>query len=388
MPDSDRDLDSDLDLARAPVPDLHARIARLRAAGPVAAVRFHGRPAWLTTTHAETRDALADEDHFPSASIQEPLVGKTMQSMVGVQHRRNRALIASAFTPRGVDAQQKAILEPLAHELIDALAGETRFDLVARFAHRFPAIVITRLLGIPVHDEKLFLEWGLALFLFPWNPDKATAAWRAFRDYLTPIVRARCAEPGSDLLSRLIQVELAGERLTEDEIFSFLGILYPAGADTAFKAIASMMAAVLGERSLFERARSDADLCAAIADETLRFEAPVALLPRRAARDTLVGGQRIAAGDQMLLGITAANRDPAVFADPDRFDPGRRGLEKSLVFGHGPHFCLGAQLARAELRVALGALAERLPSMRLEDPKDVETVGAILRGPKRVVVRV
>ncbi|MBY0401091.1 cytochrome P450 [Myxococcota bacterium] len=286
MPGSDLELffeqhpgsgfDPDLDLARAPVPDLHARIARLRATGPIAAVRYHGRPAWLTTTHAETRDALADEESFPSASIQEPLVGKTMQSMVGVQHRRNRALIASAFTPRGIEAQQTALLEPLAHELIDGLAGESRFDLVARFAHRFPAFVITRLLGIPVHDEKLFLEWGLALFLFPWNPEKATAAWRAFRDYLTPIVRERRAAPGNDLLSRLLTVELAGERLTDDEIFSFLGILYPAGADTAFKAIASMMAAVLEERSLFERARDDAELRAAIADETLRFEAPVA----------------------------------------------------------------------------------------------------------------
>ncbi|MBY0401090.1 cytochrome P450 [Myxococcota bacterium] len=111
-------------------------------------------------------------------------------------------------------------------------------------------------------------------------------------------------------------------------------------------------------------------------------------MPRRAAHDLELAGRSIAAGDQMLLGITAANRDPAVFADPDRFDPGRRGLEKSLVFGHGPHFCLGAQLARAELGVALGALAARMPSMQLEDPADVETVGAILRGPRRVVVRV
>jgi cytochrome P450 len=204
------------------------------------------------------------------------------------------------------------------------LAGESRFDLVPRFAHRYPALVITRLLGVPVHDEALFLQWGLDLFLFPWNPDKA---------------------------------------------------------------IASMLAVVLRDRVLFERARAESGIRESIADETLRWEAPVALLPRRAARDTQLGGQAIAAGDQMLLGIAAANRDPAVFADPDRFDPDRRQLEKSLVFGHGPHFCLGAQLARAELRVALGALAERLPGMCLEDPCDIETTGAILRGPRRVVVR-
>jgi len=377
----------DIDLARSPVPDLHARIAEARRTAPVVPVCFHGRSAWLTTTHAETRTALADEERFPSASIQEPLVGKTMQSMVGPQHRRNRALIASAFTPRSIGAQQTELLEPLAHELIDGLAGESRFDLVPRFAHRYPALVITRLLGVPVHDEALFLQWGLDLFLFPWNPDKATRAWKAFRDYLAPVVRDRREEPGEDLLSALVRVELAGEKLSDDEIFSFLGILYPAGADTAYKAIASMLAVVLRDRVLFERARAESGIRESIADETLRWEAPVALLPRRAARDTQLGGQAIAAGDQMLLGIAAANRDPAVFADPDRFDPDRRQLEKSLVFGHGPHFCLGAQLARAELRVALGALAERLPGMCLEDPCDIETTGAILRGPRRVVVR-
>ncbi len=377
----------DVDLARAPVPDLHARLAEARGRGAVVPVCFHGRPAWLTTTWAGTRAALADEARFPSASIQEPLVGRTMQSMVGAEHRRNRALIASAFTPRSIGTQQRELLEPLAHELIDGLVRSPRFDLVEGFAHRYPALVITRLLGIPVHDEALFLQWGLDLFLFPWNPEKAKRSWRAFRDYLTPIVRERRERPGPDLLSALLQAELEGERLADDEIFSFLGILYPAGADTAYKAIASMMAAVLDERALFERARCEPDACAAIADETLRWEAPVALLPRRSAGDTRLGEQSIAKGETLLIGITAANRDPAVFEAPDRFDPDRPALERSLVFGHGPHFCLGAQLARAELRTALGALAGRLPSLRLEDPADVGATGAILRGPRRVVVR-
>ena len=377
-----------IDFARAPVPDLHAILADLRREGPVGRVTFHGRPAWLTTTHAETRAALADEDQFPSASIQASLIGPTMQSMVGRGHRRNRALIAAAFTPRSVDAQRIELLEPLAHELIDGLAGQSSFDLVECFAHRFPALVITRMLGIPVHDEALFLQWGLDLFLFPWNPEKARAAWVAFRDYLAPIVRERRENPGADLLSALTRVELEGERLSADEIFSFLGILYPAGADTAYKAISSMLAVVLSLPALHERAQAEPALRQAIADEALRFEAPVALLPRRAGMDCELGGVSIRAGDQVLLGITAANRDPAVFDSPDVFDPERRQLEKSLVFGHGPHFCLGAQLARTELRIALGALVERFPGMRLEAGADVGSIGAILRGPRRVIVRV
>lgn len=377
-----------VDFARAPVPDLHAVLAECRRAGPVVPATYHGRAAWLTTTHAVTRAALADEDRFPSAKIQESLVGPTLQSMVGRHHRRNRALIASAFTPRSVDAQRIELLEPIAHELIDGLAGRASFDLVEDFAHRYPALVISRMLGIPVHDEALFLEWGMDLFLFPWKPAQATASWRAFRDYLRPVVAERRANPGPDLLSALVLAELEGERLSDDEIFSFLANLYPAGADTAYKAISSMMASVLTDPVLRERARAEPRLHESIADEALRHEAPVALLPRQAARVCEVAGAGIQAGEIVLIGITAANRDPEVFAEPDRFDPDRRALEQSLVFGHGPHFCLGAQLARTELRVALGALVERFPALRLAESGEIPSVGAILRGPKRVLVRV
>lgn len=377
-----------IDFARVPAPDLHAILAELRRAGPVVPALYHGRAGWLTTTHAETRAALADEDHFPSAQIQASLVGPTLQSMVGRHHRHNRALIASAFTPRSVDALRVELLEPLAHELIEGLAGRATFDLVEDFAHRFPALVISRLLGIPIHDEAIFLEWGMDLFLFPWKPAQATASWNAFRDYLRPVVRERRARPGPDLLSALTQASLAGQQLSDDEIFSFLANLYPAGADTAYKSISSMMAVVLASPPLHARARSDPGSRLAIADESLRYEAPVALLPRQVAQDCELAGEKLSAGAPILLGITAANRDPAVFADPDRFDPDRKHLEKSLVFGHGVHYCLGAQLARTELAVALGALVERFPAMRLEAPGDVQSVGAILRGPKRVVVRV
>lgn len=275
--------------------------------------------------------------------------------------------------------------EPLLHE---TLAGLRSHGPVPRFAHRYPALVITRLLGIPVHDEAQFLDWGFMLFQFPWDPDGARTAWQEFRTYLAPILWERRQHPGDDLLSALLQVELEGRELSDDEIFAFLGILYPAGADTAYKAISSMMAAVLSDRSLFERARDEPECRDAIADETLRWEPPVALLPRRAARDMEFGGVEIQTGDQMLLGIAAANRDPAIFDEPDRFDPERPRQKESLVFGHGPHVCLGAQLARAELSVALGTLAERFPAMSLAPSAEIETVGAILRGPRSVQVNV
>ncbi len=149
-----------------------------------------------------------------------------------------------------------------------------------------------------------------------------------------------------------------------------------------------MMAAVLSDRELFERARDEAESRDLIADETLRWEAPVALLPRTAACESQIAGTQIKPGDRMLLGIAAANRDPDVFVDPHRFNPDRKRLKDSLVFGHGPHICLGAGLARTELSVALGALAERFPNMSLEPSAQIETVGAILRGPRSVPVTV
>jgi cytochrome P450 len=378
----------DFDFAKEKAPDLHGILAEMRDAGPVVAARYLGRPAWVITRHAELRTAFRDEDRFHSATIQEPLVGPTMQSMVGQKHRRNRGLISSAFIPSAIERLSAEIIEPLAHELLAELEKEAEFDLIARFTHRFPAAVITRMLGIPVHDEKQFLDWALELFNFPWDPTGARGAWAHFTDYLAPVLRARRADPADDLLSMLLQAELDGQKLTDAEILSFIGILYPAGSDTAFKSMGSMMLGVLTHPHVRDRALTDPDSRGAIAEEAMRWEPPVAVLPRRANRDFELADAPIRAGDPVIFAIASANRDERVFADPDVFDPDRARLKESLVFGHGPHFCLGAQLAREEMRIGLGAMLERFPRMELIDPTSVEMLGAILRGPRSLHVRV
>jgi cytochrome P450 len=377
----------EIDFAAALVPDLHAVLSELREAGSVVAARLHKQPAWIITRHAELRKAFKDEAHFHSAAIQEPLVGKTMQSMTGLQHRHNRSLISFAFIPSAIARLADTLVEPLAHEMLDELEGEPEFDLVSRFTHRFPAAVITRMLGIPVHDEQQFLEWALKLFQFPWDPSGARKAWTQFTEYLTPILKERRENPGEDLLSVLIEAELDGQNLADDEILSFIGILYPAGSDTAFKSMGSMMYGVLTHPDVRDQALGDPDSRAAIAEEAMRWEPPVALLPRRASRDCELGGVTIQADAQVIFAIAGANRDPRVFERPDDFDPARPRLKESLVFGHGPHVCLGAQLARDEMRIGLGAMLERFPGMRIVDPDSVEVVGGILRGPRRLLVR-
>ena len=159
----------EIDFATAP--DLHAVLARMREEGPVVPGRLHGKPAWVITRHAELRAAFKDEAHFHSATIQEPLVGPTMQSMTGQQHRSNRELISFAFIPSAIAEMAETVVEPLAHQLLDEIGSEREFDLISRFTRRFPAAVITRMLGIPVHDEKQFLDWAIKLFQFPWDPN-------------------------------------------------------------------------------------------------------------------------------------------------------------------------------------------------------------------------
>ncbi|MBW2388634.1 MAG: cytochrome P450 [Deltaproteobacteria bacterium] len=379
---------SPIDFATAPAPNLHAVLAQMREEGPVVLGRLHGKPAWIITRHEELRAAFKNEAHFHSAAIQEPLVGQTMQSMIGHEHRRNRGLISFAFIPSAIAEISRTLVEPVAHELLSEVGSEREFDLISAFTRRFPAAVITRMLGIPVHDEKQFLDWAIKLFQFPWDPMGARLAWKHFTNYLKPILKQRRSEPGEDLLSILIRAEAEGQRLTDAEILSFIGILYPAGSDTAFKSMGSMMFGVLTHPDVRDAALAEPAIRSRIAEEAMRWEPPVALLPRRANIDSKIGGVDIQSGSQVVFAIAAANRDPRVFDRPNAFDPWRPRLKESLAFGHGPHVCLGAELAREEMKVGLGAMLERFPQMTLVDADSVEVLGSILRGPRALRVRV
>jgi cytochrome P450 len=380
----------ELDFAHAPLPDLHAVLEGLRAHGPVVPVRYHGEPTWLILAHEELSAAFADDETFPSKAIYErhslPVMGKTIQCMAGDEHRRNRALVSHAFRPTLMRRAVETLLEPLADELIDRFAARGAADLVPEFARRFPFLAITRLLGIPVADEDRLLEWAQKLIEYPWDPEGALRGSREFTAYLRELVAERRARPGEDLVSELAHLVLDGERLSDEEIFSFFRLLFPAGSDTTYKNLGSLLATVLARPEVVELARAHPDAIPAIVDEGLRFEPPVALLPRACGKDVHWAGVHLAAGAPLLYGIAAANRDPAVFADPHRFDPARKP-NRHLSFGHGLHFCLGSHLARRELEVALAALLRRLPGLALAEREPPRIVGAVIRGPERVRAR-
>jgi cytochrome P450 len=379
----------EIDFAHDPVPDLHERLEALRAHGPVVPVRYHGQPTWLILGFAELSQAFSDEVHFQSAATYlihgEPSMGLTLQTMAGEEHRINRGLVSRPFFPREIRAAVESLIEPVANELLDAVEGQEELDIIPAFSRPFPFRVITRLLGIPLADEARLLEWALKLIDYPWDPEGAVKARHDFADYLKPFLDQRRVAPGNDVISMLATADFEGQRLSDEEIYSFARMIYPAGSDTAYKNGGSLLHAILRDPALRARVTEGDAAREAIVQEGLRWEPPVALLPRICSQDVRLGGVDIRAGEWTLFGIAAANRDPAVFADPQRFDPGR--TQKNLVFGHGVHFCLGSHLARRELETAIRLVFERFPRMALAPGRTVEVIGGVMRGPKELWVR-
>ena len=380
----------EMDFAYADAPDLHEVLDELREQGPVVPVLYHGELAYLVTTHEAVKQAFADEEHFASSAFyklySEPSQGRTMQAMDGEEHRINRQLVFRPFLPGRVKSYVEGCITEEANRRLDALEGKREAELLEEFTRPFPFSVITRLLGLPIHDEAQFLEWALKVIDYPWDPDGALRARAEFEDYLRPIVKERRADPGEDFLSLLTTSEIEGHRLTDEEIFAFCLQLFPAGSDTAYKNLGSLLYAILSTPGMRERALgSDQDRDDLVL-EGLRWQAPVALQPRRSSADVEFGGVFIPADSPMLFGITAANNDPSVFPDPRRFDPDRPNKNLHLAFGHGEHFCLGSHLARRELETAVKLIFERFPNMALMPDRPVEFAGCVLRGVRELWV--
>jgi cytochrome P450 len=371
--------------------DLHAVIHRLREDGPVAEVRYFGEPALLFTTYAAVDAAYRDDDLFPAAAafaeMTEPSMGRTLQCMHGDEHKRNRKLVSPAFRTRVMPGYVRPILESVAHELIDDFVDAKQADLVSAFNSRFPGIVISRLLGIPDDNDIDLQHCAHRLLSYPNDPTAALEAKAEFTHVLGPLVTQRRVEPTTDLISTLATTDSEGDALTDEEISTFVRLLFAAGTDTTFHGLGTVLYALLTHPEQLARVLADpqAELRWAV-EESLRWDPVVSMEPRRAPTATEWFGREITAGARVLFGIAAANRDPSVFDRPDDYDVARRP-EPIMTFGIGPHFCLGAHLARAELVTALGAMFERLPGLRLVDAEHTRVHGTVLRGPRELQAR-
>jgi cytochrome P450 len=286
-------------------------------------------------------------------------------------HTRLRRLVASAFTPAVVHALRPRIRQ-IVDELLDAAERRGQLDIVSDVAYPLPFRIMCELLGIAIKDYDRFRAWSeelvgsmdLQLGAPPEKIERQAAAINEATDYLAEHIAERRGKPGDDLLTALFAAEDAGDKLTEEELLGTVILLFGAGMETTVNLIGSGMHALLQHPDQLAHLRARPELAAAVVEEVLRWDPPTQLTQRVAMEDVEIGGETIPKGAPVVLILAAACRDEAVIADADRFDITRESIPH-LAFGFGPHFCIGAPLARAEGEIAFATVVARFPSLRL-----------------------
>jgi pimeloyl-[acyl-carrier protein] synthase len=308
-------------------------------------------------------------------------------------HDRLKALFLKAMTPRAVE-RLRPMIKQRVDRALDELAERDAFDAYLDFAARIPTQVMLDLLGLPETDEKLMRHWSdrCSNFLFqPVAPDKEALAQEqrdildAQQAYFLPLIEQRRHDPGEDMISAMAQAEVAGERLSDLEILATCNMMATAGGGTSRSAIAMALWWLHQFPTELERLKADPSLIDTAAEEFLRYDAPTQRGIRTAREDFKIDGQRIRKGQILHIMIGAANRDPAQFADPDRLDI-TRDPNRHVSLGHGVHYCLGAALARLELRVAVAGFLARFPDYRLASDKIIFMDRTASRRPTSVPV--
>ena len=378
----------------------HDFYRRMREESPVCPVTLpDGRRVWLITRYDDVLAALRDprfvkdplnavlQDERPKPPWIPKFARPLARNMLDVDppdHTRLRALVQRAFTPRIVEGLRSGI-QALADELVEKLRGRRRFDLISEYALPIPTTVIAGLLGVPVRDRRRFHRWSTAIVASDptgWRMIRAVPHVAAFLRYIRRLIRKRRAEPGEDLVSALVAVEEEGARLSEDELVAMVFLLLVAGHETTVNLIGNGTLTLLRHPGQMDRLRRQPELAVPGVEELLRYDGPLETATERYAReDVAIGGSTIPRGSLTYAVLASANRDERQFPDPETVDLTREP-NRHLAFGFGIHFCLGAPLARLEAQIAIRALAERLPSLRLAvDPQELRwRRGLVLRG--------
>ncbi|OHV04472.1 cytochrome P450 [Mycobacterium talmoniae] len=384
------------DVVSGDVRDPYTELARLRREEPVQRIDFsvlpheESKPVFIVYRHEDVIAMLRDNETFSSSIIIDAfgdVLGKhVMLGMDEPEHGRHRALVAKAFSQKALARWEDELVGRVGTELIDRFADRGHADLVKEFNFDYPTQIIAGLLGLPQRDYPQFQRWSISLLSFTINPERGRAASQALRDYFTPILAARREQPRDDLISGLAQAEIDGQKLSDEEIFSFLRLLLPAGIETTYRALGNLLFGLLSRPEQLDALRADRSLLPQAIEEGVRWEPPLLTITRVAARDTELAGVHIPAGSSVMPMLGAANRQEDRHPDPDRLDI-FRSARSHTGWGHGVHVCLGMHLARMEMRVALNLLLDRLPHLRL-DPAggDPHIRGQVFRSPTSLPV--
>jgi cytochrome P450 len=386
---------NDLDMWARGVP--YAEFTRLRREAPVS---WHGEPApnsgfWSVSGYQDIVTASRDTRTFSSSrgiSFEEPTdedmaARRTIIDTDPPEHTKLRKIVSGSFSQRAVAVYQHFV-EGLTEQVLDdglPAASGTAFDFVDAVAKEVPIRVLARIMGLPGDQLDQFIDLGDRLIAntdpditdVVWGRDD-TDAYRRFPfrspygkqlwDLGREVIRERLREPGDDLLSTLLRAEVDGDRLTETDLDNFFSIMVIAGNETTRIAIAHGVLAFCQYPDQWDRLRADPQLLGTATDEVLRWSCPTHFMRRTATVATELGGARIRAGDKVVLWYVSGNRDESEFPSPDTFDVAR-APNRHLSFGRGgPHLCLGAHLARLEVRVMLAALARRVAAFELAGP--------------------
>lgn len=373
--------------------DPDPQYAELRRFEPVCRVQMpYGPPAWLVTDYhlvktvftdpRFSRAAAVDRDNPRECAADFSQVAESIMSMDAPEHTRLRKLVGRAFTPRRVEEMRPRVRE-IASGLIDGMvAAGPPADLVQSFSYALPAIVICELLGIPEADQHQFRCWTDGVVSTTTGSNEQQQIYMHLAGYLAGLFAERREHPGDDLLTWLVQAGDNDDRLNETELL-FLGMaVLVGGYESTAHEITNMVYTLLTHPQQLEQLRAHPELVPTAVEELLRF---IVLgtppTPRIATTDIQLGEVRVQAGDAVQVVANSANRDESVFSDPDELELTRHP-NPHMAFGHGPHFCLGAQLARLELQASLETILPRLPGLRVAVPEDNLTwrTGSFIRG--------
>jgi cytochrome P450 len=354
---------------------------------------------WELFRYDDILDVLSEPERFSSDfqrddSLDQPLA-RTMIASDPPLHSQLRGLVARDFTPRAV-AQLTPRITAIAHELLDRVAHAGSMDVVKDFADPLPVIVIAEMLGIPAEERARFKAWSDTLISGSFEErrrmrrmgvhDAASVVVDEMSEYFKQKIAQRRRQPEDDLISKLLDAQLDGNKLSQEELLGFCILLLVAGNITTTNLISNAVICFDEHPEVIRRLRAEPKLLPAAIEEVLRYRSPARFVVRRAVATTRLHDQEIQADQTVIAWLHSANFDEQHFPEPERFDI-ERTPNRHLAFGYDIHFCLGAHLARLEARTALGALLERLPDIRLMPDAPLEMVdSAIIYGAQHVPV--
>ena len=309
------------------------------------------------------------------------VMGHSILEMDEPEHAGYRNLLEGVFGRRAMEQWEVETISPTIHRFIDKFADRGHADLVREFTFPFPVHVITGLLGLPEEDLPRFHRWAIELINVAGDIQRGLEASQKLHDYLIEVIDERRKESRDDMISVLAHSELDGTRLDNEQICAFLRLLLPAGAETTYRSSSNLLFGLLSHPDQLDAVRNDRSLLPQAIEEGLRWEPPLTSIVRRTVEDTEVCGVAIPAGAAIMVCNASANHDEKRWENPEEFDIFRKRFPP-VAFGFGPHVCLGQHLARMETTVAVNALLDRLPNLRMDPAaEDVHITGLMFRSP-------